>query len=125
MDLVKDLPPGLPSADSRKWHSRRWWDQLGYLRVRSLANPNWARDMPWLINWLRRERSSSLLEDHTLYDRAITAAQRYAQTHGQETDTEGAWDRVLVPIDELLERRQARHLDSVRRAGIEQGDVST
>ncbi|MGX1880539.1 hypothetical protein [Streptomyces sp. NPDC055287] len=44
---MKDLPPGLPPAESPKWHNRRWRDPLGYLRVRSLANPNWSRDMPW------------------------------------------------------------------------------
>jgi hypothetical protein len=118
MALMKDLPRGLPSAASRKWHSRRWWDQLGYLRARSLANPSWPRDMPWLIEWLRRERSASLPEEHTFYDRAITAARHYARTRppDQEAEAERAWDRVLEPIDELLERRQARHLDRVRRA---------
>lgn len=116
LDCMKNLPPGLPSANSPAWHNRRWWDQLGYLRVRSLANPNWSRDMPWLIKWLRSERSASLPEDRPLYDRAITAAQGCARTHDGALEAERAWDRVLEPIDELLERRQTRHLDRVRRA---------
>jgi hypothetical protein len=52
---MKPLPSGLPPANSRKWHNRRSWDWLGYLRVRSLANPHWPRDIPWLIDRLRRE----------------------------------------------------------------------
>lgn len=116
---MKDPPHGLPPADSRKWHSRRWWDQLGYLRVRSLANPSWARDMPWLVAWLRRERSTAPAMDHALYDRAIRAAQNYARNSGRAPEAERAWDRVLEPIDELLTRRQARHLDEVNRAQIE------
>lgn len=126
---MKDPPPGLPPADSRSWHSRRWWDQLGYLRVRSLANPNWSRDMPWLITRLRRERSAALPEDHGPYDRAIAAAQSYARTHRGPGDSRNpeeadrAWDRVLEPIDTLLERRQARHLDRARRARERQHDA--
>jgi hypothetical protein len=38
---MRPQAPWLPSARSRKWHSRRWWDELGYFRVRTLANPNW------------------------------------------------------------------------------------
>ncbi|MFF3558864.1 hypothetical protein ACFYXS_02305 [Streptomyces sp. NPDC002574] len=122
---MKDLPPALPSADSRKWHGRRWWDQLGYLRVRSSANPHWSRDTPWLIAWLRRERSIAVPADHSLYDRAITAAQNYARTQGRPAETETAWDRVLEPVDELLTRRQARHLAAVRRAQAEQGNAGS
>lgn len=125
MGPVKDLPPGLPPADSRKWHSRRWWDGLGYLRVRTLANPSWSRDMPWLIAWLRRERSTALPTDHALYDRAITAAQSYARTPNQSPEAERAWDRFLEPIDELLTRRQTRHLHEVHKAQAEQGSASS
>jgi hypothetical protein len=120
MDPVKDLPPGLPPAHSRKWHSRRWWDQLGYLRVRSLANPSWTRDMPWLIAWLRRERSTALPTDHALYDNAITAAQSYVRTRDQSPEADRAWDRVLEPIDELLTRRHVRHLGEVHKPQAEQ-----
>lgn len=113
---MKDLPRGLPPANSRKWHSRRWWDQLGYLRARSLANPSWSRDIPWLITWFRRERAAEPAEDQPLYDAAIAAAQDYARTPFGATEVERAWDRILEPVDELLVRRQARHLDAVRRA---------
>jgi hypothetical protein len=122
---MKDLPRGLPPANSRKWHSRRWWDQLGYLRARSLANPNWSRDIPWLIRRLRRERSTALSEDLALYDQAVIAAQNYARSPVDSAEAERAWDRVLEPIDELLTRRQARHLDNVRRARAGEGDLST
>ncbi|MFI6846575.1 hypothetical protein OG535_36845 [Kitasatospora sp. NBC_00085] len=120
---MKDLPHGLPPANSRKWHSRRWWDQLGYLRVRSLANPNWPRDMPWLITWFRRERSAAPPDDQALYDRAITAARECARTPVGSADAERAWDRVLEPVDELLARRQARHLDEVRRVRAGRGEA--
>ncbi|WP_406737821.1 hypothetical protein OG365_11470 [Streptomyces sp. NBC_00853] len=120
---MKDLPPGLPPADSRKWHGRRWWDPLGYLRVRSLANPHWSRDMPWLIARLRRERSAALPADRDLYDEAIAAAQGYARTRRQTPEAERAWDRLLAPIDELLTRRQTRHLDAVHEARAGQDDA--
>jgi hypothetical protein len=42
---MKALPAWLPDASSRKWHSRRWTDSLGYLRVRTLANPNWRYEL--------------------------------------------------------------------------------
>lgn len=120
MGPVKDLPPGLPPAHSRKWHNRRWWDQLGYLRVRSLGNPHWSRDMPWLITWLRRERSTALPTDQGLYDEAIAAAQNYARTPRRSPEAERAWDRLLEPVDELLTRRQTRHLAATREARTEQ-----
>jgi hypothetical protein len=90
-----------------------------------LANPSRPRDIPWLIQWFRRERSAAPAEEQVLYDRAIAAAQAYARTPVESADAERAWDRVLVPIDELLTRRQASHLDSVRRAQAEQGDAGT
>ncbi|GAX51757.1 hypothetical protein SO3561_03264 [Streptomyces olivochromogenes] len=93
--------------------------------MRSLANPNWPRDIPWLIQWLRRERSAALPEEQVLYDRAITAAQDYARIPIDSADAEPAWDRVLVPVDELLTRRQAMHLDRVRRAQAKHGDAGT
>ncbi|MGW6571164.1 hypothetical protein ACWGAN_03190 [Streptomyces sp. NPDC054945] len=120
---MKDLPFGLPPAHSRKWHNRRWWDQLGYLRVRSLANPKWSRDMPWLIRWLRRERSIALPADQDLYDEAIAAAQNYARTPQRSPEAERAWDRLLEPVDELLTRRGTRHLAATRKARTEQPDA--
>ncbi|MGZ9933326.1 hypothetical protein ACXNSR_26015 [Streptomyces sp. NC-S4] len=120
---MKDLPPGLPPAHSRKWHNRRWWDQLGYLRVRSLGNPQWPRDMPWLITRLRRERSTALPADRDLYDEAIAAAQAYARIRGRTPEAERAWDRLLEPVDELLTRRQTRHLTATREARTGESDA--
>ena len=114
---VKPLPPGLPPANSRKWATRRSWDQLGYLRVRSLANPNWPSDerIPWLITWLRREAETADAADRPLYGEAVTAAQRYRSAARRCVAAAEAWSDVLAPIDELLTRRQARHLDRVRQ----------
>ncbi|MGW8502702.1 hypothetical protein [Streptomyces sp. CLCI03] len=122
---MKDLPPGLPPAHSRKWHNRRWWDQLGYLRVRSLGNPRWPRDMPWLITWLRRERPTALPTDQLLYDEAIAAARHYARLPRHAPEAESAWDRLLEPVDELLTRRQARHLTAAHEARTGQSDAGT
>ncbi|MFJ3960025.1 hypothetical protein [Streptomyces sp. NPDC090036] len=121
---MKDLPPGLPPAHSRKWHNRRW-DQLGYLRVRSWGNPQWPRDMPWLITWLRRERSTALPADQGLYDEAITAAQHYARLPRRAPEAEHAWDRLLEPVDALLTRRQARHLAATHEARTGQSDAGS
>lgn len=117
---MKDLPPGLPPANSRKWHSRRWWDTLGYLRVRSLANPNWPRDIPWLIKWFQRERTSAPPEDQVRYDQAIAAARAYARAPAGSAEADRAWDQLLLPVDELLAQRQLRHLAAVREAQAEQ-----
>lgn len=119
---MKAPPPGLPPANSRKWASRRWWDQLGYLRVRSLANPNWPRDreLPWLISWLRRESDSAQPADRPLYDQAIKAARHYLSRAKHGISDDDAWDAVLTPIDELLAHRQARHIRAVREAQAEQ-----
>ena len=111
------LPPsGLPSAHSHKWHSRRGWDQLGYLRVRSLGNPDWQRDTEWLAQLLVRQCSRADSEDRALYDEAVQAVRRYPRTSSGVNDEDAAWDEVLTPIDRILERRQARHMAEVRAA---------
>jgi hypothetical protein len=122
MRRVKPLPPGLPPAHSRKWHSRRTWDSLGYLRVRSLANPAWDRDTHFLAGWLRRKRDDAAPVDHSLYDLALAALRRYPITASGTHDPDKAWDEVLTPIDELLVRQQARHLAYVRQAQREQNN---
>ncbi|MFI8385179.1 hypothetical protein [Streptomyces sp. NPDC085540] len=122
---MKGLPPGLPPAHSRTWHDRRRWDQLGYLRVRSLANPHWSRDVPWSITWLRRERSTALPADRDLDDGATAAAQSYARTPQQSPEAERTSDRLLEPVDELLTRRQTRHLDAVRGERAEPDEPRT
>jgi hypothetical protein len=115
MNRVRPLPAELPSANSRKWHSRRWWDPLGYIRVRSLANPRWERDTGWLIgSFLIPGRSAAPEEDRDLFDAAIAAARRYPRTASGATDMERSWDEVLAAVDVLIERAQARHLADVR-----------
>lgn len=117
---VKVPPSVLPPPNSRKWHSRRWWDQLGYLRVRSLSNPEWQRDSRWLTQVLTRERSSALEGEGELYDAAIVAVSRYPRTSSGAEDADASWDEVLTAIDRLLVIRQERHLAEVRAVQREQ-----
>jgi hypothetical protein len=119
MDGMKQPPAGLPSANARKWHSRRWWDQLGYLRVRSLANAQWQRDSAWLVHVLVSQQASAPQEEQELYGVAIAAARRYPITASGSASEDQAWDEVLGAIDHLLEARQARHLEQVRAASGE------
>jgi hypothetical protein len=119
MTGVKPLPrPGLPSASSPKWHSRRVWDSLGYLRVRSLANPQWHRDLPWLTAWLRHESCGAGDALHPLYEAAVRAATRYPRIRAGVRDPEPSWDELLTCIDDILIRRQRAHLARVRAAGV-------
>lgn len=120
---MKPLPPGLPPATSRKWHSRRHWDELGYLRARSLGNPRWTRDLPWLVGWLRREMPPAGDQEHALYRAAVAAVLRYPRTEGGATDPDASWDEVLTAIDLILVQRQREHLDTVREAGFSGKDV--
>ncbi|MCU1668607.1 MAG: hypothetical protein JWP40_1534 [Blastococcus sp.] len=113
---MKEPPAGLPPANSRTWHSRRWWDSLGYLRVRSLSNPEWQRDSQWLAHRLTAERRSAPEEEGELYDAAIVAARRYPRTASGTVDADASWDEVLTAIDRLLVMRQERHLAQVRDA---------
>jgi hypothetical protein len=117
---VKEPPAGLPPANSRKWHSRRWWDQLGYLRVRSLSNPEWQRDSRWLAHVLTAQRRSAREDEGKLYDAAIVAARRYPRTASGTQDADASWDEVLTEIDRLLVVRQERHLAEVREVQREQ-----
>jgi hypothetical protein len=95
---------------------------LGYLRVRSLGNPAWDRDTGWLARWLRRERDQADAVDRRDYDQALTALRRYPRTASGAHDREQAWDEVLAPIDEILIRRQARHIANVRQSQREQNN---
>ncbi len=90
------------------------WDPLGYLRVRSLANPQWQRDGPWLVHVLARQRTSAPQEEQELYDDAIAVTRRYPNTASGFGSEDQAWDEVLIAIDRLLESRQDRHLRQVR-----------
>jgi hypothetical protein len=106
---VRPPPACLPGPNSPKWHNRRTWDSLGYLRVRSLGNPNWRRDTDWLVSLLRREDRSPHLDD------AIRAARHYEGAAPKDRDH--AWDTVLESIDRFLEARQEQHLRAVADAG--------
>jgi hypothetical protein len=114
---VKPPPACLPAANSRKWHSRRAWDQLGYLRVRSLANPAWERDVPWLLRVLLLQRGAAPDYEASPYDLAVAAVRRYPRTADGRNDEDAAWDQVLTAIDDLLYVRQQRHLERVISAG--------
>lgn len=122
---MKRPPAGLPPANSRKWHSRRMWDELGYLRVRSLDNPDWPRDCHWLAHVLAMERNNAPPTETAQYDTVIRAVRRYPHTASGRVDSDLAWDEVLTAIDVLLVDRQQRHLASVRRARARQESSST
>jgi hypothetical protein len=122
---VKPPPECLPHADSTKWHSRRVWDSLGYIRVRTIANPSWPRDAHWLIRVFEAERPQAAGDARDLINQSIAAAKTYRrmQKRGSETDDEFSqrrdqqWDAMLVPLDAYLELMQYRHLQALRRAG--------
>jgi hypothetical protein len=120
---MRPPPPCLPAATSRKWHSRRLLDPLGYLRVRTLANPSWNRDPAWLVRWLRRETPAVDDPRRGLYDEAVSAVLRYPKTRDGEVNADRAWDEALGAIDDILERRQEEHLEAVREAGVSGKDV--
>jgi hypothetical protein len=81
-----------------------------------LANPNWRRDVGWLARFLSLERAGASSADIGLYDQAIAAVRRYPRCHSGPVNPAEAWDEVLQPIDEILIRRQERHIARVRRA---------
>ena len=74
---MKPPLPCLPAADSEKRHGRRFWDSLGYLRVRTLANERWQRAPPWVQQRLITERGRLAAgPDRDLLDEAIAAVKR-------------------------------------------------
>jgi len=120
---MKELPPGFPPVTSAKWHSRRLWDPLGYLRVRTLANPNWDRDTRWLAQTLTRSTPANDAELRSLYGAAIDATKRFPRTTDGHIDDELAWDEVLTAVDAILTVTQRRHLGAVRATGRSGKDV--
>lgn len=122
---MKPLPSWLPGPYSRKWHSRQLWDNLGYLRVRTLANPNWHRDIDWLIRrfvWTRSHGWSGwrplTARELDAMDRTIRLAKRYKALLRQERAHESDWDAVLAALDDFLWLLQQEHLRSVDAAGV-------
>lgn len=115
---MRPPPPSLPSPNSPKWHGRRVWDTLGYLRVRTLGNPDWNRDLPWLIHRFRLEMPVGDHPLRPLYDEALAAASRYPKTRSGARDADESWDEFLSCVDAILVARQDQHLDDVRAAGV-------
>lgn len=113
---MKPIPSWLPSAGSHKWHNRRRWDWLGYLRVRSLANPNWYRDLDWLIQVVLRRRPTAPGPHRDAIDSTIRAAKRYRKLGRQGQTNEEDWDSVLEALDHYLELIQQEHLNRVEDA---------
>jgi hypothetical protein len=120
---MKPLPPWLPAATSRKWHGRRFIEPLGYLRVRTLANPNWQRDTRWLARVLTRDTPTEDAEFRPLYDAAIAAARRYPRTITGQVDDDQAWYELLDAVDAILAVTHRRHIAAVREAGLSGKDV--
>jgi hypothetical protein len=123
---MRPVPTFLPSANSAKWHSRRWWDSMGYLRVRTLANPRWVRDPVWLIRVMDRTRPQLPGVERDLYDAATAKLRVYRDAdarHGVESEAdflrrrEAVWDDFLTTLDAYLEHVQAEHLRRVDEAG--------
>ena len=122
---MKPPPSSLPAANSRKWHSRRWWDSLGYFRVRSLANPDWERDVDRVVRFLGNERPARPGRAQEAIDEAVLLARRYDRLRQRAAETPEAfagrrddeWDLMLAAIDEVLEIRQRDHLRDVDDAG--------
>ncbi len=98
---MKQLPPGIPPANSSKWHARRWWDGLGYIRARSLTNPSWQRDVRWLIQVVVRQQPQMPAEEQAHYKAILAVLRRYPRTANGTLDADAAWDEVLAAIDEL------------------------
>lgn len=123
---MRPVPHFLPGANSKKWHSRRLWDSLGYLRVRTLANPDWHRDVAWLTGVLDRTRPRTPGQERDLFDRAVARLRAYgaARRRGSESEesfrlrSEGLWDDFLEAVDNYLALISGAHLSEVDEAGM-------
>ena len=96
---------------------------MGYLRVRTLANPNWHRDIPWLKAWLHREMPASAHPLRALYEEALAAVSRYPKTLAGAHEANESWDEFLGCVDAILVARQLQHVNEVRAAGASGGQV--
>jgi hypothetical protein len=119
---MKGPPKWLPGAHSRKWHSRRWWDSLGYIRVRTLTSPNWHRDADWLIRVIQnhRPRQPGLARD--AIDDTLRSLREYRALSHKDGDDyaerrEAHWDAALDALDRYLATVQEEHMRAVHDAG--------
>jgi hypothetical protein len=88
-----------------------------------LGNPDWKRDLPWLIRRLRLETPAGDDPLRPLYDAAVAAANRYPKTRSGAHSADESWDELLASVDAILVARQNQHLDHVRAGGVSGGQV--
>jgi hypothetical protein len=88
---------------------------MGYLRVRTLANPKWTRDTEWLIEVMVSGRPGDPGEERDLFDAAIRSLRSYhnARRRTNPLDCEELWDCFLRDLDAYLFLIHRRHLDAV------------
>ncbi|NHC47652.1 hypothetical protein [Motilibacter aurantiacus] len=100
------LPAFLPRPDSAAWHRRRWQDNLGYFRARTLTNASYG-DVAMLLNHLVADREEAARRgqglERGLYDRAVAAAKAWRR----EPTSERWWDAVAC-VDRILEEQERR-----------------
>lgn len=80
------IPAWLPPSNSTKWPNRSVWDPLGYIRVRTLTNPSWHRDIDRLILLFDRHRPEQPGVERDALDHARTAARTYRTLQRQGRD---------------------------------------
>jgi hypothetical protein len=117
--VVKASPEWLPKATSKKWHNRLWWDSVGYLRVRTLSNPKWTRDIPWLQHVIESHRPAEAGVARDAIDEALRAIRWYRDPKegASVEDLDARWDQVLDSIDRYLKVVQDQHIAAVEDAG--------
>jgi hypothetical protein len=99
-------PKFLPPASSRAWHNPRWWDGLGYFRVRSLATEGY-RDANLLLSHVKtvREMAAAAGDDQVrdLADKVIRLTRSWVR---QPTDE--VWQAAVHAVDAILSVQQHR-----------------
>lgn len=139
---MRPPPRFLPTANSPKWHSRRFWEPLGYFRVRSLANPKWSRDVNHVVSILTSDRdmesylagapgtSEVAIAARAAADAAIVTAKRYRNVKQRSGETaeefttrlDSEWDKVLASVDAVLELWEERRRSERQARTEESGD---